>query len=389
MTGWLASPSNTRLHHCVALTALVLVILGRWWLYLTSTLALGDEGIYMRAFQAVAMGSDPVQAIGFYYPKTFAALGGWLVQNVGEVGARAVLRTSSVVGLAVTVWISACLWTAPWSWRLALSSLYVSVSPAVYYGIETGNISFAITGAILLALAIWSVSPVLAGALLGGSTAIKPLAPLAILALVSHRPVPVSRKQLIAGVLGALLALVFLSMNPAYLATSAGTVHRLPFIRSISLNRILVLFGLTPSPVVIAAILGVLIVLVARLFPMPRRTLLCYGGLAAVLAVPIIWSHTLLLTLPVQVLALTRAISRNRETSQPHPGETETTPSLLRRYETVFVVLAVAALQLTNGAGAIDDQAVVFQLIVLTGAYLAAPALMAYILATDRETRRT
>jgi hypothetical protein len=110
---------------------------------------------------------------------------------------------------------------------------------------------------------------------------------------------------------------------------------------------------------------------------MPRRTVLCFGGLAAVLAVPIIWSHTLLLTLPLQVLALTRAVARRREIL----AET----NLWRRYESTFVILAVAALQLTEGAGAVDDQAVGFQLVVLSGAYLAAPALMAYILATDRQ----
>ena len=377
MASWLGSRSNTQLHHAVALAALAAVILARWWPYVTSSAALGDESIYLQAFQAVANGHEPDRASGFYYPGTFAALGGWLVQFLGRTGTLALLRASSVLGLAVTIWISACLWSAPWSWRLGLSSVFLSISPAVYYGIETGNISFAVAGAILLALTCWSISPVLSGVLLGGSTAIKPLAPLAILALVSHRPVPSSRRQLLAGFIGGTLGLAFLSMNPGYLATSSGAVDRLPFIRSISLNRVLVLLGFDVSPVLIAAILGVLIVLVARWFPMPRRTVLCFGGLAAVLAVPIIWSHTLLLTLPLQVLALTRAVARRREIL----AET----NLWRRYESTFVILAVAALQLTEGAGAVDDQAVGFQLVVLSGAYLAAPALMAYILATDRQ----
>jgi len=388
LTDWIRSRSNTKPHHAVALVALSLVILGRWWLYLTSSAALGDESIYLQAFQAVASGSEPGPAIGFYYPKTFAVLGGWLLRILGEVGTRSLLRGASVLGLAITVWLSACLCTAPWSWRLALSSLYVSVSPAVYYGIETGNLSFTVAGAILLALTVWSIYPVVSGVLLGGSTAIKPLAPLAILALTAHRPVPDSRKHIVAGVSGGVLALAFLSMNPAYLATTSAAVDRLPFIRSISLNRILILLGLETSPVVIALILGFLIVVVARSCPMPRQTMLCFGGVAAVLAVPIIWSHTLLLTLPVQVLALTRATSRRREVSAPHQEATEDKSNLWRRYELAFVLLAVAALQLTGGAGAVDDQSLAFQLIVLTGAYLAAPALIAYVLATDRESRQ-
>jgi len=379
MSEWLASRSHTRLHHLVALIALSLVILGRWWLYLMSTVVLGDEGIYLQAFHAIASGGDPGQTSGFYYPRTFAVLGGWLLQTLGEVATQALLRASSILGLAVTVWISACLWKASWSWRLGLSSLYVSISPAVYYGIETGNISFAITGVILTALVVWSVYPLMSGILLGTSTAIKPLAPLAILALLAHRPVPSSRKHLLAAGIGGVLALALLSLNPGYLATTSAAVDRLPFIRSISLNRILVLLGFDVSPIVIAAALGLLIVLVARRFPMNRQTILCFGGLAAVLAVPIIWSHTLLLVLPLQVLALTRAKSKWQADS--------TKTGLWRGYESLFVILAVAALQLTEGAGAVDDQAVGFQLIVLTGAYLAAPALMAYVLATDQETR--
>ncbi len=54
MTNWVCFASNTKLHHAVALVALALVILGRWWLYLTSTATLGDEGIYLQAFHAVA-----------------------------------------------------------------------------------------------------------------------------------------------------------------------------------------------------------------------------------------------------------------------------------------------------------------------------------------------
>ena len=282
-----------------------------------------------------------IRSAGSTIRQTFAVLGGWLLRSLGEIGTRALLRAISVLGLAVTVWISACLWTAPWSWRLALSSLFVSISPAVYYGIETGNIAFAISGAILLALTLWSVHPVSAGVLLGGSTAIKPLAPLAILALVAHRPVPSTRRQLLAGGVGGVLASAILSMNLGYLSTLSSAIGRLPSIRSISLHRILGLLGLEASPVVIAAILGLLIVLVVRRYPMTRRAMLCFGGVAAVLAVPIIWSHTLLLTLPVQVLALTRARSRRQ-------GLLLKT-SLWRRYESTFVILAVIALQLHRG----------------------------------------
>ncbi len=357
------------------------MIVARWWPYLGSPTALGDEGIYLKAFEAVRQGLDPTEIGGFYYPRSFSAAGGWLLEAVGEAATRVVLRVMSVLGLTLTIWIAACLATLSWGWRLGLCGLYASVSPGVYYGIETGNISFAVIGAILLALAVWPLRPVGAGFLLGGSTAIKPLAPLAILALLTHRPQPATRRQLVAGGAAALVAAFLLALNPSYLTTSSDAVHRLPFIRSISLNRILTLVGLELSPLVIASIVGLAVVIVARYRPMRRPTMLCFGGLAAVLAVPIIWSHTLLLTLPLQVLALSRARQRRlaattEETRSPGGG-------VWLRYEWLFVILAVAALQLTQGAGAVDDQAMWFQLVVLTGAYLAGPALMAYVLATE------
>lgn len=383
MNTWIGSRSNTKLHHLVALTILSLVILGRWWLYLTSPTALGDEGIYLQAFRAASAEGEPNQVNGFYYPRTFALLGASVFGAVGEIGTRTLMRASSVAGLATTIWISVCMWAAPWNWRLILAAVFVSISPAVYFGIETGNISFAIIGTILLALALWSLLPVTSGLLLGGSTAIKPLAPLAILALMTHRPLPASRKSLIAGAVGTVLMMVILLSSPGYLATSSQAIDRLPFIRSFSLNRILSLMGLETSPLAIAVLLSVLVLLVARAKSMSRRTLLCFGGVAAVVAVPIIWSHTLLLTLPLQVEALDRAASRRRYSIPSSAGSIESAGAIWRRYEVIFVVLAVAVLQSTSGLGAVDDQGPVFQLAVLTIAYLSAPFLMAYVLATE------
>ena len=128
--------------------------------------------------------------------------------------------------------------------------------------------------------------------------------------------------------------------------------------------------------------LALVVVVVARSIPMNREEILAFGGLAAVLAVPVIWSHTLLLTLPLQVLALRRAATRRRGLPGADPGSNV---SAWLRYEGVFVVLAVLALQLTEGAGAIDDQSLWLQLPVLVVMMLAGPALMAYVLATRSE----
>lgn len=373
-----ASKVDSKAGHVLAVAILCLVILIRWWQFVMSPTTLIDENIYLEAFQQAVDDQDPYLIGGFYYPRTFALLGGWLLGNLGELAVKVLLRAASVGGLSLVVWIAACTWSAPWLWRVVAGAAYLSIAPAVNYGIAVGNVTFVITALILSGLVVWSRHPVMAGLILGGSTGIKPLAPLAILALVAHRPRPLTRANWVAGGLAGSLAAGLLATNAGYLAITPDSIGRLPFIRSISLNRILVLLGVEVSPVLIAAVLGAILVLVARLHPMSRRDILCFGGLAAVLAVPIIWSHTLLLTLPLQVVALTTSVARRRRPSA--------TDHVWLRYEWIFVLLGVAALQLTEGLGAIDDQALAFQLVVLTVAYLAAPALMAYVLAVGDET---
>ena len=98
--------------------------------------------------------------------------------------------------------------------------------------------------------------------------------------------VPTELAMFAAAIAGA-LTLAIMSLKPSYLSTPVEAIGRLPFTRSISLNRILVLLGLETSPVLIAAILGLVVIVVVRLYPMSRQTLLCFGGCAAAMAVPI------------------------------------------------------------------------------------------------------
>ncbi len=373
-----------------AVLALAVFSAFRWWAYLGSAVPLGDEGIYLEAFREVAEGGAADHISGFYYPPISAELGAIVVTAIGDQATRVLLRLGSILGLAVSVWLSLSLWPASWRRRLVAGLLYVTFAPAVHYGIAAGNASFVVSGMILTGLAFWSVRPLISGLLLGGSVGIKPLAPLSIAALLTHRPLPSTRRNWLAGGVAAALAGALLTSNPTYLTTGAGAVGRLPFIRSISLNRILTLLDLAVSPLLVACVFAAVVVLIARLVPMSQAELLCFGGVAAILAVPIIWSHTLLLTLPAQVLGLRLAVERRRRAAAvAAEGKADGASEVWRRYELVFVCLAVAALQLTEGAGAIDDQPTSFQVFILTGAYLSAPVLMFYILVAARRSPGT
>ena len=59
-------------------------------------------------------------------------------------------------------------------------------------------------------------------------------------------------------------------------------------------------------------------------------------------------------------------------------------PTALAIVGAVLVILAVAAIQLSGGAGAFDTQPVVLRVLALAVPYLAAPALTSYILVTGK-----
>ena len=128
MRRWLSTQSDSRLHLWTALAVLTAVIVIRWWAFVMSPETLIDEGIYLEAFQQVVVGEDPYAVSGFYYPRTFALVGGWLVGSFGESFVRSLLRLASVAGLAILVWIAASLWTAPLSSSLRASTSIFGMS---------------------------------------------------------------------------------------------------------------------------------------------------------------------------------------------------------------------------------------------------------------------
>lgn len=371
-------------HHLAAVAALSAVVVLRWWSYLSWPGPLIDEDIYLRAFRAAAEGLTPFGVDGYYYPAAFASLGGWLLPAIGESGLRLLLRAASVAGVAVIVWIALASWRRPAWQRLLVGATYLALAPAVRLGFQTGNISFAVIAVILASLLIWSRHPVVAGLALGGSVAVKPLAPLALLAVAAHRPAAGGRRHWLCGALGAAVMAVLLLPPSRFVEMSALSVDRLPYIRSISLQRMLALAGIETGSLAIALALGVVVVVVARLIPMTLEECFWFAATAAVLATPVIWPHTLLITLPVQAAAIAAAWSRRL---RPAPGPSPAAAGVARRYELPLVVLAVLALQLSEGAGAVDDRAVPLQLAALAVPYLAAPALAAYLLVRGRTSR--
>lgn len=333
---------------------LVLVALGRYGSELLSPLPLPDEEIFLAAFERVAGGGSPYRG-PYNYPPFFAFFGSWVVAALDVGGALALFRSLNLLGLALLVWCSFAQLEWPWWRQLVGGALVVALSPGVRLGLEWGNLSFAISGMLLVGLLLRR-RPALAGPLLGFGVALKPIGAVAVLCLLGHRSRCNGRAHVVTGAVASVLA--------------AGLVVAFPYLdellalgdvpggvgRSVALARLLFCLGLRVDALWLTGLVSLVSVLAMRLLR-PSEVLLLPFCLAATLAAtPVVWSHTLLLSLPMQIPSL--AIAARRYSQRPERGA-------WRKYEPVFVVLAVLSLHLCEGVGGIEDYPLLVQALVV------------------------
>ncbi len=355
----------------VAIVALLVLVWVRWPHLLVWPRVVWDEDIYIAAFRATASGESPFGVAGYFYPAALAHVGGWLLSMVGEAPVRYLLRAGVSLGLVVAVWSSLSLWRASAWLRLGVAGVYLATAPVVRSGLENGNLSFAVVGLVVLALFLWPSRPATAGLLLGASVAIKQLALLAIVSLLVHRPAAGGRRHWMAGGIAAAVAVPLLLSGPRLEMMSAARLEALAGLTSASLVRVLGLSGLVVSPVVIALLVAVAVLVVCRLRPLTEVELLCVATTAAVLSLPVVWSHTYLLTLPVQVVAILYAFD----------GRSIRSPRASARFERPLVLLLVGAAQLAIGReGALGNQPALLQVVILLVPVFAPLLLTIFIL---------
>ena len=103
-----------------------------------------------------------------------------------------------------------------------------------------------------------------------------------------------------------------------------------------------------------------------------REQLLAVALAGCVMVTPLVWNHTLLLTVPLQAMALGLALARWRAASEPERR--------WRRWEAAGIALAVAALTFAEGATGIDDRGLALQVFATLPPALAPALLAAYVL---------
>lgn len=336
---WRATPWSS---HAVALGLLLVVLVARFHAAVLAPDPIEDERVYFEAFALAAAGKSPYQA-AYYYTPTFALVGACAVEHLGTTVVLIALRAANLFGMAVTAWIAAA-WL-PWALprRLAAAGLYLAVAPAVRLGAAWGNLSLLVVGLLLVGLLAWRTRPIAAGLLLAASLVVKPLGPVAVGTLLVHAPREGGRRQWVAGGLALALAAALVLPMP-WLGDLLSFGGKPGNGRNMALQHLLYCFGLHVDGLAIAATVSLVAVVAGRRWTWTREGLLGLAGVLGVLALPVVWSHTLLLVLPLQAMALTVAFTRRREG----------VPTVLRRYEAAFVVVACLAIQLCEGLGGIE-----------------------------------
>lgn len=372
---WAALPLRV---HAGCLLVLMVVPLLRWWPMVTETqIPLGDEVAYFNAFKLVAAGESPFEEPDYLYPSVFAYAGAWSLVHLGQTFTDALLQALNLLGLATVIWCSMA-WL-PWSVprRLLGGAVFILLAPQVRYSVEFNNFSLAVAGMMVGGLLLVSWRPLVAGLLLGGSVALKPVAPMAVGCLLFARWEDHARRRWLAAVTAMLVAAALVLLFP-HLDELLALTDTERVAATISLHRFPKLFGFELNALWVSAPLALAAAALVARRRLGRARFLCFALTASIAVTPLVWSHTLVVLLPLEVLALAVAADR-WVLLRRAPTASRTIPPWL---EPVGVVLAVVAIQLSAGAGSIGDQSVLLQLFGAGVPALSPFILLAYLLRT-------
>lgn len=360
------------------LAALLLAALAalRFWPAVTAGAPLTDEAFYLAAFRRASAGLSPyADGSAFYYPPAFAAIGAGAMALLGEGPLLAVLRALNLLGLGLLVWMSVELTDLGVATRAAIAGAVVCLAPGASLGMRTGNLSPLVAAIVVGALLGWARHPLLAGAAIGASVAIKPLAAVALPTLAVHRPARGRPPRLALATAGGITLLAALAPGRRWLGEylrrgAALDPEGFPLSRTVSLHRLLFNLGLAPGRLLISATVLLVTLWLARRRAWGRRELIALTLAAASLSAPVLWSHSLLMTLPLQALAVS-ALRRRPPVDVRSRVPGWTSPAL--------VASGILALHFADGVGGVAIGPSPWLALALAPAVLAPPLLAAFV----------
>lgn len=347
--GWVAAWAEFRrlapARHAAGLLLVALLIGLRFAGPLLAGQPVEDEEIYAAAFERVASGTSPYAELEFYYLPPFAAAGAFLIAKIGLVETLYLLRFFNLLATAGIAWLATGCWRLSFTRRVLVAALYGALAPAVHLALAWGNLSPFAIACWLLAFLLWRRRPLLAGALYALAMLVKPIAALGIVLLALHRPRDPQEtrgmlSQLLCAATAAALLLAALLASP-YLEQFFGLSSGVPgAARSASLHRLLHCFSVDFPAVFLLPAVALPALFLLRRRPRGEGELYLFAAVAGLFATPLVWSHTLLLTLPLQSTALAQA----KEGFAVHRC----------LVEPLLVLAAALAIQLSNGLGGIE-----------------------------------
>lgn len=320
------------------------LLAGRFGAAVFAPEAVQDEEVYAAAFARVTAGASPYEGLPFFYLPPFATAGAWLAGALGLPATLGLLRGANLLAMAAIAWLASGAFRLSFGRRVALCALFGALSPAAHLALAWGNLSPLSIAFWLAAFLLWRRRPLLAGAAYALAILVKPIAAIGIGLLALHRPAQPRDGKLPAQWVAAGAAAVLLAaavLPSPWLGDFFQLSRGVPDAgRSASLHHLLHCFGIELAAIWLLPLVTVGALAYFWRRPQDERGIYAVAAIAGLLATPVVWSHTLLLVLPLEAAALAIAWQRYRASR--------------RTAELLAVATAVLAIQMSNGLGGVE-----------------------------------
>lgn len=369
----------------ISVITFLIVVVGGGWYWRDAVFSPGervDEATYSNAGRLAAEGASPYEDTGFLYTPAFALLWNLGERSLGQPAFLIAYRLASLAGFWLLVW--AALEGNPWPWPIqALLCIALLISPIFLNAFLCGNVTLVVIGPLAWALLVAERAPLRSGFVLGTINALKPLAVVALAILAAPRKaMPFSRWALKAALSAMFTMGLWLLLGyehlPEMLKLLRGRPEE-PF--NVSLHRVLLAAHLQiPASLLFLLVAGGTIWIARGLPDDPRKRLLLAGA-GTLLAMPVNNPHTFLLTLPIQILALERAVGAWHSPSRS--GRSLLASPLI---QVALVAAAIFSVNTATGAVSAADLPLEVHGLVIAIPLLAVVGLTGFALAGEKET---